>query len=69
MEKYIFLEKLGNGTYGNVHRVYKKETDEFFACKKFKWEYDSEEDAEKEIEVEVLRKLNHPNIIKVEEIV
>ena len=69
MEKYQFCEKLGNGTYGNVYRVYKKETDQFFACKKFKCEYDTQEDAEKEIEVEVLRRLNHPNIIQVEEIV
>lgn len=65
----MMLDKIGNGSYGNVYQVYRKDTEQFLACKKFKCMYKSVKDLEKEVEVRVLRKLNHPHIIKVEEII
>jgi len=36
MDNYMMLEKIGNGSFGNVYQVYQKETEQLFACKKFK---------------------------------
>lgn len=69
MEKYKVLEELGDGTCGSVYRAINMETSEIVAVKKMKRKFYSWEDCMNLREVKSLRKLNHPNIIKLKEIV
>lgn len=69
MEKYKVLEELGDGTCGSVYRAINMETSEIVAVKKMKRKFYSWEDCMNLREVKSLCKLNHPNIIKLKEIV
>ncbi|XP_058196624.1 serine/threonine-protein kinase MHK isoform X2 [Rhododendron vialii] len=69
MEKYRVLEELGDGTCGSVYRAINMETSEIVAVKKMKRKFYSWEECMNLREVKSLRKLNHPNIIKLKEIV
>lgn len=69
---YTTISKIGEGTFGKVYRV-KDENNMLCACKIIKYyklDYDENEDIlesfiEKEFkEFEILKKLNHPGIIK-----
>ena len=62
---FIKLEKLGEGTFGVVHKARHVETGEIVALKKMRLE--DEEDgvpATALREVSILRELKHPNIIE-----
>ena len=67
-EKYEIISQLGEGSYGKVYKVKEKGTDIFRAMKivKKRFSYDNPEE-EKRIkkEMQILKKLDHPNIIKV----
>lgn len=69
MEKYKVLEELGNGTCGSVYKAVNMETSEIVAVKKMKRKFYNWEECINLREVKSLRKLNHPNIIKLKEIV
>lgn len=67
LNNYIFQKKLGSGSYGNVTLVKCCKTKQLLVLK----EYKINNDYDKEImrntffdEINVLKALNHPNIIK-----
>ena len=63
---YIKKKMLGSGAFGEVWRVYHKELDKDFAMKIIKKRKNKSND-EKEIlnEIEILKKLDHPKILKI----
>ncbi|XP_052170191.1 serine/threonine-protein kinase MHK isoform X2 [Diospyros lotus] len=69
MERYKVMEELGDGTCGSVYKAINMETSEIVAVKKMKRKFYSWEECMNLREVKSLRKLNHPNIIKLKEIV
>ncbi|KAL3850433.1 hypothetical protein ACJIZ3_012315 [Penstemon smallii] len=69
MEKYNFLEELGAGSCGSVSKAINIETSEIVAVKRIKRKFYSWEECLSLREVKSLQKLNHPNIIKLLEIV
>ncbi|XP_060207770.1 cyclin-dependent kinase F-4-like isoform X2 [Lycium barbarum] len=69
MERYQIIKEVGNGTFGNVWRALNKQTGEVVAIKKMKKNYYSWEECINLREVKSLRKMNHPNIVKLKEVV
>lgn len=69
MEKYKILDELGDGTCGSVYKAFNIETYEIVAVKKMKRKFYFWEECVNLREVKALRKLNHPNIIKLKEVV
>lgn len=69
MNRYKVMKALGDGTYGSVMRAQNKQTGEVVAIKKFKQKYRSWEECVKLREVTSLRKLIHPNIVKLKEVI
>ena len=69
MDDYEFLTKIGSGSYGTVYKVLDHSKSIYRAVKKFKKSYSSIKSWKKEIEVELLPKLKHPNIISLSKIV
>nr|XP_043620916.1 serine/threonine-protein kinase MHK isoform X2 [Erigeron canadensis] len=69
MERYRSIEEIGDGTCGTVYKAINLETLEIVAVKKMKRKYYVWEECVNLREVKSLQKLNHPNIIKLKEIV
>ncbi|KAL0286378.1 UNVERIFIED_CONTAM: Serine/threonine-protein kinase MHK [Sesamum angustifolium] len=69
MERYRILAELGNGTSGSVYKAVHIETSDIVAVKKLKRKFYHWEECINLREVKSLRKLNHPNVIKLLEIV
>jgi len=69
MDQYQVLEKLGDGTYGIVRKAIKQSTNEIVAIKQMKRNYCSWDESMNLPEAKSLRKMNHPNIVKLNEIV
>ncbi|KAL6511100.1 hypothetical protein OROGR_022224 [Orobanche gracilis] len=69
MERYKILDELGDGTCGSVYKAVNIETSEIVAVKKMKRNFYYWEECVNLREVKSLRRLNHPNIIKLLEIV
>ena len=69
MNKYEIIKDLGGGSYGTVYEGINNETNEKVAIKKLKQKMDSWDDCMNQNEVYFLRKLNHPNIIKLIEVI
>jgi protein kinase len=69
MERYKVIKEVGNGTFGNVWRALNKQTGEIVAIKKMKRKYYSWEECINLREVKSLRKMNHPNIVKLKEVI
>ncbi|KAF3648016.1 Serine/threonine-protein kinase MAK [Capsicum annuum] len=68
-DQYRIINEVGNGTFGNVWRALNKQTGEVVAIKKMKKNYYSWEECINLREVKSLRKLNHPNIVKLKEVI
>eukprot|EP00252_Welwitschia_mirabilis_P007628 TRINITY_DN191_c0_g1_i2.p1 TRINITY_DN191_c0_g1~~TRINITY_DN191_c0_g1_i2.p1 ORF type:complete len:459 (+),score=79.43 TRINITY_DN191_c0_g1_i2:1057-2433(+) len=69
MERYKMIKQLGDGTYGTVWKAMNIQTHEIVAIKRMKKKYYSWEECMNLREVKSLRKLNHPNIIKLKEVI
>ncbi|XVF21332.1 hypothetical protein REPUB_Repub12eG0081700 [Reevesia pubescens] len=69
MERYKILEELGDGTCGSVFKAFNIETFEIVAVKKMKRKFYFWEECMNLREIKALRKLNHPNIVKLKEVV
>ncbi|XP_074583490.1 cyclin-dependent kinase F-4-like [Curcuma longa] len=70
MERYNVIKKVGDGTFGNVWRAISKQSGELVAIKKLKRKYYSWwEECLNLQEVKSLRRLNHPNIVKLKEVI
>ena len=68
MEKYEIIRNVGDGSFGSVTKARNKTTGEIVAIKKMKKTFYSWEEAMGLREVKELRKLNHPNIVKLKEV-
>ncbi|KAH9603672.1 hypothetical protein KSS87_009248 [Heliosperma pusillum] len=67
--RYKLLKELGDGTCGTVYKAVNKESYEIVAVKKMKREFYYWEECVNLREVKSLRRLSHPNIIKLKEVV
>ncbi|KAL7601824.1 cyclin-dependent kinase F-4 isoform X1 [Lactuca sativa] len=69
MERYKVIKEVGNGSFGVVWRALNKQNGEVVAIKKMKRKYYSWEECINLREVKSLRKMNHPNIVKLKEVI
>lgn len=69
MERYKLIKEVGDGTFGSVWRAINKQTGEVVAIKKMKKKYYSWEECINLREVKSLRKMSHPNIVKLKEVI
>ncbi|XAR69181.1 Cyclin-dependent kinase [Bertholletia excelsa] len=69
MERYKLIKEVGDGTFGSVWRAINKQTGEVVAIKKMKRKYYSWEECVNLREVKSLRRMNHPNIVKLKEVI
>ncbi|XP_068649779.1 cyclin-dependent kinase F-4-like [Aristolochia californica] len=69
MDRYKVIKEVGDGTFGSVWRAMNKQTGEIVAIKKMKRKYYSWEECMNLREVKSLRKMNHPNIVKLKEVI
>ena len=64
MNRYKITKQLGDGTYGSVLKAVNRQSGEVVAVKKMKKKFFTWEECMQLREVKSLKKLNHPNIIK-----
>jgi len=70
MARFDILEKLGEGTYGMVYKAREKKTDRIFALKRINLDSNGEGIPATSLrEVALLRELDHPNIVKLEDVI
>ncbi|XP_061356868.1 cyclin-dependent kinase F-4-like [Gastrolobium bilobum] len=69
MERYKLITEVGDGTFGSVWSAINKQSGEVVAIKKMKKKYHSWEECVNLREVKSLRKMNHPNIVKLKEVI
>eukprot|EP00262_Sarcandra_glabra_P003058 TRINITY_DN1350_c0_g1_i1.p1 TRINITY_DN1350_c0_g1~~TRINITY_DN1350_c0_g1_i1.p1 ORF type:complete len:454 (-),score=69.30 TRINITY_DN1350_c0_g1_i1:192-1553(-) len=69
MDRYKMIKEVGDGTFGSVWRAINKQTGEVVAIKKMKRKYYSWEECMNLREVKSLRRMNHPNIVKLKEVI
>ena len=68
MEKFQIQRTCGDGTYGTVYEATNKLTKEVVAIKKMKRKFQSLEQVMALREIKSLRRLSHPNVIKLREV-
>ena len=68
MEKYEEVCFVGDGTFGSVSKAVDLKTREEVAIKKMKKDFKTWDEAMNLRELKALRKLNHPNIVKLNEV-
>ncbi|TYI91524.1 hypothetical protein E1A91_D03G198600v1 [Gossypium mustelinum] len=69
MERYKLIKEVGDGTFGTVWRAINRLSGEVVAIKKMKKKYYSWEECVNLREVKSLRRMNHPNIVKLKEVI
>ncbi|XP_078437760.1 cyclin-dependent kinase F-4-like [Wolffia australiana] len=69
MDRYKLVKQVGDGTFGTVWRAVNKLTGEIVAIKKMKKKYYSWQACVSLREVKSLRKMNHPNVVKLKEVI
>jgi len=70
LEDFSKLEKIGEGTYGIVYKGQHKPTGRLVAMKKIRLEHEEEGVPSTAIrEISLLKELQHPNIVKLEDII
>lgn len=69
MERYSILGQLGDGSFGTVCKAQNISTGEIVAVKKMKQRFHSWEECLQLREVQSLRKVQHPNLLKLKEVV
>ncbi|XP_057766665.1 cyclin-dependent kinase F-4-like isoform X2 [Salvia miltiorrhiza] len=69
MERFKVIKEVGNGAFGSVWRALSKQSGEVVAIKKMKKKYYSWEECINLREVKSLKKMNHPNIVKLKEVI
>ncbi|XP_020241658.1 cyclin-dependent kinase F-4-like isoform X2 [Asparagus officinalis] len=67
--RFRVIKEVGDGTFGNVWRAIDKQSGEVVAIKKMKKKYYSWEECMNLREVKSLRRMNHPNIVKLKEVI
>ena len=69
MDRYKVVKQLGDGTYGEVLKASNRQTGEVVAVKRMKRKYYSWDECMALQEVKSLRKMKHPNIVKLKEVI
>ncbi|XP_009108410.1 cyclin-dependent kinase F-4 isoform X6 [Brassica rapa] len=69
MDRYKLIKEVGDGTFGTVWRAINKQTGEVVAIKKMKKKYYSWDECINLREVKSLRRMDHPNIVKLKEVI
>lgn len=69
MDKFLIIKSIGEGTYGTVFEAINKQSREVVAIKKMKKKFASWDECMALREIKHLRKLNHPNVINLKEVV
>eukprot|EP01112_Ceratiomyxa_fruticulosa_P000081 TRINITY_DN10104_c0_g2_i1.p1 TRINITY_DN10104_c0_g2~~TRINITY_DN10104_c0_g2_i1.p1 ORF type:complete len:657 (-),score=126.72 TRINITY_DN10104_c0_g2_i1:153-2123(-) len=69
MNRYKIIKQLGDGTYGSVLKAINRASGESVAIKKMKKKFYSWEECIQLREVRSLKKLTHPNIVKLKEVI
>ncbi|KAM3243085.1 hypothetical protein ACQJBY_055203 [Aegilops geniculata] len=69
MDRFKLIKEVGDGTFGSVWRAINKQNGEVVAVKKMKRKYYSFEECMSLREVKSLRRMNHPNIVKLKEVI
>lgn len=69
MNRYSINKVLGDGTYGSVLKGQNKETGEWVAIKKLKKKYYNWQECVQLREVQSLKRLVHPNIVRLKEVI
>jgi len=69
MNRYKVTKQLGDGTYGSVLKATHRQTGEVTAIKKMKKKFYTWEECMQLREIKSLKKLNHPNIVKLKEVI
>jgi protein kinase len=69
MERYRILKVVGDGTYGTVSKAVNRSTGELVAIKRMKTKFYTWEACLALREIKSLRKLSHPNIVKLKEVI
>ena len=70
LKQYTLMSKLGEGTFGEVHKAESRETGEIVAMKKIIMQYEKDGFPVTALrEIKLLKMLSHPNILKLEEMV
>lgn len=66
---YNIEQKLDEGAFGHVYRAKNRDTGDIVAIKRFKQQFNRWNDCISLNEVRYLKDLNHPNVIKLREII
>lgn len=69
MERYKITKTIGDGTYGTVSKAIVRSSGEIVAIKRMKKKFYSWEECLDLREIKSLRKLTHPNIVKLKEVI
>jgi len=69
MDRYKIIKTIGDGAYGTVQKGQNIRTGEVVAIKKMKKKFYTWEECMSLREIKSLRKLNHPNILKLKEVI
>lgn len=67
-DPFEIIEEIDEGAFGIVLKAWNKKTNEIVALKKIKKKYSNWEECMKLREINSLRKLKHPSIIKLKEV-
>ena len=70
LDKYVKLDKVGEGTYGVVYKCQNKNTKDYVALKKVRLENEDEGIPSTAIrEISILKQMKHPNIVKLVDLI
>ena len=69
MEQYHIIKKIGSGSYGDVWKAITEKTNEVVAIKKLKRRFRSAEECINLGEFKALRKMKHPNIVTLKQMI
>ena len=69
MEAFELLDKLGEGAFGVVWKARNKLTGDLFAIKEINEQIEERENVLALPEVEILRQADHPNVLKLIEVI
>ena len=65
MEKYEVINQIGHGNFGKIYKIKRKSDNKILIWKELDYSHMTEKEKEQIVtEVNILRELNHPNIVK-----